>query len=390
MEAHPQERPVKVFLVCTGVDIFNRGIESFARECFEGLRHRPGLRLTLLKGAGSSTPEEIPLPCLKRTGLPAQWIGRLIRRSPYTVEQLSSFFPVVWAIRQQRPAVVFTSEANLAFQLHRHRRLIGVPFRLLLSNGAPLSPPFNRVDYVHHVTPIHRASALAAGESPIRHHMVPYGITVPCRYPWLDESSKVALRRRLQLPGKRPIVLSVGHIGRDHKRMDTLVEELARIPEPKRPFLVMLGNMTAESAAIIRQATEQLGNQGFAARSVPYRDVGPYYQVADLFVLCSRTEGFGRVYLEALVNGLPVVAHDHPVMKFVLGDFGTLINMDSPGCTAAALERTLNTPNSESARAARFAYVRTNFSWDALAPQYMQMFQTVAAGPLFPSPLSST
>lgn len=275
--------PVRVLLACTGVDVFNRGIESFARECFEGLRGRSGLDVTLLKSSGVTAPGERFVPCLKRTGTFAKWIGHVIRRSPYTVEQLSSFLPIVREIRLCEPHVVYTSEANLAFQLHRWRRFIGVPFRLLLSNGAPLIPPFHRVDYVHHVTPVHRDLALAAGENPERHYMVPYGIRVPSSHPWVDLDAKISIRRRLQLPEKRRIVLSVGHVGRNHKRMDTLVSEVARIPSSQRPYLVILGNITTESAEVIRQAEQQLGNEGFAVRSVPYADVWPYYQAADIF-----------------------------------------------------------------------------------------------------------
>ena len=44
-------------------------------------------------------------------------------------------------------------------------------------------------------------------------------------------------------------------------------------------------------------------------------------------MLASLREGFGRVYLEALMNGLPVVAHRNEVTEFVLGEEGYLIDL---------------------------------------------------------------
>ena len=131
-------------------------------------------------------------------------------------------------------------------------------------------------------------------------------------------AARRALRERLALPADRPVVLSVGWISRAHKRMDYVVEEVARLPAP-RPFLMLLGAMDRSSDEIIRLAHERLGPDGFAARSVPYHEVAHYYAAADCFVLASLSEGFGRVFLEALAHGLPVIAHEHPVMRYVLG-----------------------------------------------------------------------
>ena len=44
--------PLKIFFSCSGVGILNRGIESFFREAFDGLRGTDGLDITLYKGAG--------------------------------------------------------------------------------------------------------------------------------------------------------------------------------------------------------------------------------------------------------------------------------------------------------------------------------------------------
>ncbi len=144
-----QENPLKVLFCCTGIGVFNRGIESFFRDAYDGLRTAENLDSMLLKGGNihernpvrfdaSSQSKEKVIYCCKRTSFIARTFGRLTGRSPYAVEQWSSFPFVVKEIRSFRPHVVFTSEANLMFLLRRHRRWIGAPFKVLYSMVGPV------------------------------------------------------------------------------------------------------------------------------------------------------------------------------------------------------------------------------------------------------------
>lgn len=374
MTQSTQHRLLKIYLVCTGVGIIHRGIETFAQECFQGLRNQEGCRITLFRGAGPLGPGERQLWTLPRTSPWAQQIGQWIGRDGYVVEQLSSFLPLVAEIRRERPDLIFYSDANLGFQLYRWRRWIGVPFKLLFSNGGPCDPPFSRTDFVQQVTPLYRDQALAAGEDPAKHFLVPYGIQVPPGSPLGDRPAKMALRQSLGLPLNPPIILSVGWISANHKRMDYVVKEVAALPEP-HPHLVLLGHQDEASQPILRLAEQQLGKSGFTIRSVPYSEVASYYQAADIFVLASLKEGFGRVYLEALIHGLPCVVHDAPVMRYVLGEEGTFADLSQPGQLTQTLRTVLCQPQTQEQIGQRRDYVRKRFSWDTLAPAYFQMFQ---------------
>jgi len=94
--------------------------------------------------------------------------------------------------------------------------------------------------------------------------------------------------------------------------------------------------------------------------------------------LGSLVEGFGRVYLEALMHGLPVIAHRHPVMEYVLGDEGRLADLSRPGELAGRLGRELKNEHNDQASWRRWESVRHRFSWPELAPRYHQMFLEVA------------
>jgi len=367
------ELPLKIFFSCSGVGILDRGIETFFREAFDGLRRTDGLDITLYKGAGEEKGDEHVLWNFPRTGRLARFLSAIIRRDSYVAEQLSSFPSMVLAIRKHRPDIIFYSDSNLGFQLFRWRKQIGVPFRLLFSNGGPCHPPFTRTDYVHQVAPTYLEEALTAGESAERQRMVPYGISVPTGVPDVREEAKRAVRERLGLPLDRQIVLSVGWISAQQKRMDYIIEEVARL-SPPRPYLVLLGAIDDQSETILNLAREKLGVDNFTARSVPYEQTADYYQAADVVALASVQEGLGRVFLEALMYGLPVIAHNHPVMRFVLNDEGVLSDLSQPGCLSAKLQEGLRVRTTPEVAARRRESVRERFSWEKLAPRYREMF----------------
>lgn len=85
--------------------------------------------------------------------------------------------------------------------------------------------------------------------------------------------------------------------------------------------------MTAGDSIIVRGPVDD------AALSAAYRD-------ADVFILPSHFEGYGMVYAEALLHGLPVIACDvGPVPEIVGPDAGILVPTRDVDALAAAINR---------------------------------------------------
>jgi glycosyltransferase involved in cell wall biosynthesis len=164
--------------------------------------------------------------------------------------------------------------------------------------------------------------------------------------------------------------------------MDYLVQEIAGMPEP-RPYLVLLGQTDGESNEIIKLAKQHLGVTNFQINTVSPTEVGYYYQVADAFVLASLREGFGRVFLEAMAYGLPCLAHDYEVTRFVLGDNAFLGDFQMPGRLAALIPQALSDSQNNDKRCQRHQSVYQRFSWDVLTPAYVQtIYQCISANNL--------
>jgi glycosyltransferase involved in cell wall biosynthesis len=115
-------------------------------------------------------------------------------------------------------------------------------------------------------------------------------------------------------------------------------------------------------------------------RTVDADAVRDWYLAADTFVLASTSEGLGRVLLEALAAGLPVLAHDYPIAHFVLGPHGRFGDLRERGVLAGMLAGVGESDLEPSLQRERHRWVREGFGWDALAPRYVELFRRAAAG----------
>jgi glycosyltransferase involved in cell wall biosynthesis len=95
---------------------------------------------------------------------------------------------------------------------------------------------------------------------------------------------------------------------------------------------------------------------------LPDAELSDHYLLADVFVMPSKKEGFGLVFIEALAHGVPVVAGnaDGSAEALQNGRLGLLIDPDDPAAIAGAIRQTLQHPGDPAARqkavAAAFNY----------------------------------
>lgn len=158
-----------------------------------------------------------------------------------------------------------------------------------------------------------------------------------------------AVRASLGVPPSAPVALSIGrHV--PEKGYRHLVDAAARL-ERARPGVhwVLVGD--GEGRGELEAQARRLGLASRVHFTGWRDDVADVLALADVFVLPSESEGFGRVLVEAMAMGRPVVATEVGGVPDVVvaGETGLLVRPTDPVALADAVQALLADP----ARAAR-------------------------------------
>jgi glycosyltransferase involved in cell wall biosynthesis len=147
------------------------------------------------------------------------------------------------------------------------------------------------------------------------------------------EEDKAAARHALGLPVNARLV---GNIGRLHpqKSPEFMLDLAARVPEIT---FVMAGD--GPSATTIAETVRARGLDVILPGRLEGADVTRLLRALDLFLFPSRYEGFGRALLEALSEGLPVIAHDLPVTREVLASHADFLPLNADRWAALIRQR---------------------------------------------------
>jgi glycosyltransferase involved in cell wall biosynthesis len=87
-------------------------------------------------------------------------------------------------------------------------------------------------------------------------------------------------------------------------------------------------------------------------------------------------ESFGNVYAEALASGVPVVAHDYSVTRWIFGeDYLGLVDAADDAAIAGAVNRAISAGRPDGLSRAKDAAER--FSWASIAQRYRDFFAAV-------------
>jgi glycosyltransferase involved in cell wall biosynthesis len=96
------------------------------------------------------------------------------------------------------------------------------------------------------------------------------------------------------------------------------------------------------------------------------------YRSANVFLHLSREESFGNVFLEAMACGLPIVAHDIPHVRWVVGNGEFLVDTSDTLAIAKAIE---NASIAASGKQKERIDQVTTFAWSRVAAMYSSFLQ---------------
>lgn len=144
-------------------------------------------------------------------------------------------------------------------------------------------------------------------------------------------------------PTPGPLLLSMGHLG-SIKGHDILIQAFAEVLS-NRPglYLYIAGDGSESERLRLEELIESLQLKDNVTLLGQVKNPAQWMSVADAFVMAPREEGFGLVFAEASIMGLPIVATRVGGIPDIIvdGETGLLVAPESVDELACALERIL-------------------------------------------------
>ena len=178
--------------------------------------------------------------------------------------------------------------------------------------------------------------------------------------------------------------LTIGFVGRmlPGKGLNVLAEALAKLSTDAWQLLVV--GEGSERAGFEQQlAASGLLNRAQFTGAISFDLVPEYFKQLDLLVIPTQTtkrirEQFGRVIVEAMASGIPVIGSTCGAIPEVIGDAGLVFPEGDAEALAGALRQLL----SDHALRDRLALagrkrVEQHYSWELVADQTYELFQQV-------------
>jgi glycosyltransferase involved in cell wall biosynthesis len=247
-------------------------------------------------------------------------------------------------------------------------RYRNVPLKRLFDRtlGAPV---INGATVIIANSELERSELAGAGISAARIEIRPNGFPTPRELP-----PSMALRARLGLDERTPLVLNVGRIS-FKKGLDVLLRAAVDLPDV---HVVIMGpddgDGTMQRLETLRADLHLSSRVHFLG---PSDEQGPWdaYADADVFVLPSRNESFGMVAAEAAAAGTAVVVTDRCGIAELLGGRGALVTPCDANCIREAVRRLLDDQALRQSLADGGREVARETTWDVVADRQEALYR---------------
>ncbi len=365
---------MRIAVLCSGLGHIVRGHEVFGRDLFNLMAD--SVDITLYKGGGTPAAREIVVPCVPRTSVALdeikvnvaqQWVPSVREQERNRIEHETFAYGALVHLLDGRFAVIHCLEQEVADIVFGNRHLFARTPKVVFSNGGAIpASRLPRCDFVQEHTECNLAQSA-------RHKafMIPHGVDLARFRPGLQ----TAFRQRHGIPAAAFVVISVGTVCVNHKRMDHVIREVAPLTGV---HLVIVGQENGETPAIKALGQQLLGDR-VTFTKLPHDELAQAYAAADAFVLGSRFETFGIVYIEAMAMGLPVFCADNPNQRSIVKE-GVFVDMSRAGALTAALRDTPRDRLRELGRRGR-QVVEQHYDLQLLKRQYLDRYREMAEAP---------
>lgn len=365
----------RVALVSTGLSHVGRGYEAFTQDLFDALSTQGPV--TLLKGSGENKQHARTIPGLVRHHPLVKTLSDS-EGSRYCLEQRTMAVGGMLSGDWNRYDIIHTCDPNFARMLWHFKNLFSLRTKILFANCGPLNPEhYKGFDHIQEFTPAYQQHGWQNGVESSQSTLIPMGIW-PERF--RTDISKSDLRAKYDIPDDAYVIITVASLDESFKRLTFLADVLGKAySQSRNVFWLLAGNnQGTDTARDTLTHADVLLPDRFRHLSVPYALIPELYGASDLFILPSLQEGFGKVYLEAMAAGLPVLANDNDHTRWIMPADRQLIDMENPDLLLTCIRQfQANPAMAQDMAAANDRHLRERFTWDKLLPDYLAMYEKV-------------
>lgn len=223
---------------------------------------------------------------------------------------------------------------------------------------------------------VQRALADRPGYRDIPSRAIPPGVDLQRFRP--DSAAGRAIRGRL---GWAADAIVIGYLGRfvEQKGLDLLIRAIKRCDAAWHALFVGGGPLEPSLHAFARRHPGRVHVQ----TAVPHDEVPAWLNAMSMLCAPSQTtarwrEQFGRMLIEAMACGVPVIASNSGEMPSVVGDAGTIVGeRDEAGWTAAIARLAQDETMRHNLSELGLARVRSRFTWAIAARAHLDFFDTM-------------
>jgi len=272
--------------------------------------------------------------------------------------------------------------AQVARHVRMPTRLVYATFQNLPKSYPPPFAGFERENlrraagWIAFGQSIETTLAARDGYGRIPHRVIPSGVDVDRFAP--DPASGATVRREIGWPEDATVV---GYVGRfaPQKGIADLCDALDRLRESWHALFVGGGELQKD----LERFRDTHPGRVHIANGVPHSLVPRWLNAMTVLCAPSRTtsvwrEQFGRMLIEAMSCGVPVVASRSGEMQNVVGDAGRVVPERDAPALAHALDALLGDQHARrELAAAGMARARDRYAWPIVARQHLDFFDAL-------------